>query len=127
MKPFFHNPFTAPDIADLLTERTAAWKRLLVIAIAGGVLVAAFLGGYHLTTTYMVKTDTPEVPASDTETPVDEDAAKRAVLEDLQSDTEQPYTEERRIVSDLSTEDTTPTTTPPSAREDILMRLKSTH
>lgn len=48
MKLFFNNPFTAPDIQDLLRDRNVSFRKLSIVLGSGVVLASTLVGGYHI-------------------------------------------------------------------------------
>lgn len=63
MKFFFNNPFTAPDIKDLLRDRNMSFKNLVLVFGAGIVLASTLIGGYHIGQWFIGKAVGPLTPA----------------------------------------------------------------
>lgn len=62
MKFFFNNPFTAPDIKDILRDRNMSFKNLAIVFCSGLVLASTLVGGYHIGQWFIGKAVPPSVP-----------------------------------------------------------------
>jgi hypothetical protein len=71
------NLFTAPDITDLLRERSMSLRNVAILGCTGFLLVVALLGGYRLGTWFLVHTAPADVAPLSTE----EASAEVSVLE----------------------------------------------
>lgn len=85
MKHPFTNLFTAPDAADILSERRLTLRNAILLAGTGIVLVSTLLGGYTLGTWFLVKATLPTVNEEVADTTIEKVLPEAPTLEERQA------------------------------------------
>jgi len=125
MALFQKNPFTAPDIKDILAEKRSAVHTVMVLFGAGIVLVSVLLGGYQIGQWILLHT-VPQMVAPLSPSGTQPRVTVESRLHELGTATNTPYDVSSVVArtKELGPKDKKAAALPPSATSTIDARMK---